>query len=108
MSEPEFVIDAATGEQVPIVKVEAVAAVATVTRVGNYGGDLPPDAAKQIENAMSGAVKEALANGVSDPAEIKLAMLRAREDVKVTMRAEWKKFVAEMQIAAAEAAAQEK
>jgi hypothetical protein len=105
MSEPEFVIDAATGEQVPIQKVEAVAAVSAVTRVGNYGGDLPPDAAKRIENAMSEAVTQALADGVSDPERIKLAMLRAREDVKASMRVAWREFVAKQM---AEAAAQEK
>jgi|SRR6185295_4903392 len=102
MAEPEFVIDATTGEQVPIKRVEAVAAVSAVTRVGNYGGDLPPDAAKRIEKAMSGAVMTAMAEGVSDPEAIKLAMLRAREDIKVSMRAEWRKFIAQQMVAAAE------
>lgn len=80
------VIDDNTGEEVEIRQVEAVAAVANVSMLRN--NDLPPDAGKRIEAAMSAAAAAAMALEETDPVKIRAAMLEAREREKIIMRNE--------------------
>lgn len=79
------VIDDNTGEEVEVRQVEATAAISSVT---NLSGELPADAGKRIEEAMSAAIAQAMEDGVSDPDDIKTRMLQARESVKIAMRNE--------------------
>lgn len=72
-----------TGEEVEVSPVHAVAAVSIVSNV-NY--DMPSNAAQVIEQAMAGAAGAAMEDGVTDPDEIRAAMLKARESVKIAMR----------------------
>lgn len=88
-----FVIDDATGEQVPVVQVEAVAAVSMASTMG--ASDMPPDASKRIEQAMAGAAANAIAAGIGKPELIREAMLKARESVKLAMKAEWRDFLSQ-------------
>lgn len=74
--------DDITGEDVEVVPVEAVAAIATVNQLNR---ELPPDAAKQIEQAMVWAINKCAEEGITDPDEIRAAMMQAREDMKKSM-----------------------
>jgi hypothetical protein len=78
------VIDDVTGEEVEVVQVEAVAAVANVSTLHNR--ELPPNAAKMIEQAMVWAVNKCAEEGITDPNEIRERMLAAREIMKKSMR----------------------
>lgn len=80
------VIDDSTGEEVEIVQVHAVAAVANVSMLHN--NDLPPDAGKRIETAMAAAAAAAMALEETDPEKIRAAMLDARQREKIIMRNE--------------------
>ena len=88
-----FVIDDNTGEQVPVVQVEAVAAISMASTMGQ--SDMPPDAGKRIEQAMAAAAQNAIAAGVSKPEKIREAMLKARESAKATMKTEWRDFLSQ-------------
>jgi hypothetical protein len=77
------VIDESTGEEVEVVQVEAVASVASINSVAS---EFPKDAAKAIEQAMVWAVEHCAQNGVTDPEEIRAAMLKARSEMKTHLR----------------------
>lgn len=94
------VIDDVTGEEVEVRPVEAVAAISMASNMGV--GDMPPDAGRRIEQAMAGAAANAMAAGVSEPDEIREAMLIARESVKIAMRAEWRDFLSQQAAVAQE------
>jgi alpha-D-ribose 1-methylphosphonate 5-triphosphate synthase subunit PhnI len=70
------------GKEYEVKQVEAVAAVASTNRLDK---ELPPDAAKQIEQAMVWAINKAMEDGVSDPTEINARMMKARADMKQSM-----------------------
>ena len=76
------VIDDNTGEEVEVVTVEAVAAVAAVNQLNR---ELPPNAAKVIEQAMVWAVNNCAEEGITDPDEVRGRMLAAREAAKQSM-----------------------
>lgn len=76
------VIDDVTGEEVEVVQVAAVAAVSAVNQLNR---ELPPDAAKRIEQAMVWAVNKCAELGISNPEEIRAHMLDAREAIKRSM-----------------------
>lgn len=81
------VISEETGEEVEIVQIEAVASIASVSRLSG-SDDLPPDAGKRIEQAMSRAIASVMEQGETDPAKIKQAMMDARAREKIYMRNE--------------------
>lgn len=78
------VIDDVTGEEVEVVPVEAVAAIATVSTLSQR--ELPPDAAKRIEQAMVWAINKCNEEGVTDPEIVRGAMMLARDQIKKHMR----------------------
>jgi hypothetical protein len=75
------------GKEYEVVQVEAVAALSSVARLSG-SDDLPPDASKRIESAMSRAVYAMMEQGVSDPEKIREAMQDARAREKIYMRNE--------------------
>lgn len=66
-------------------EVKPVEAVATVAAVNQLNRELPPGAAKHIEQAMVAAIKQCMADGISDPKKINARMMAARESVKKAM-----------------------
>lgn len=78
-----IVKDDTTGEEVEVVPAHAVAAISITT---SMNGDMPENMSNIIEQAMSGAAAAAMEDGVTDPNEIKAAMLKARDSVKAAMR----------------------
>lgn len=72
-----------TGEEIEIIQVCAVAALSAVSQVNT---ELPDNASKVIEQAMSGAVTACMEEGISDPVVIRERMLEARASVKRAMR----------------------
>lgn len=86
-----------TGELHEVVQVKAVAALASVNAVGY---EWPAEASKHIQNAMSVAAANAIAEFGHDDDKIREAMLKARESVKIAMRnhmLEWAKQQAAQQ-----------
>jgi len=78
------VIDDDTGEEVQVVPVEAVAAVSSISA----WSDLPPGAGKQIEEAMAAAASQCMEAGISEPDAVREAMLKARDSVRIALRAQ--------------------
>jgi len=74
--------DETTGEEVEVVQVHAVAAVASTNKLNR---ELPPDAAKLIEQAMVQAINKCMEDGISDPKKINARMMDAREAMKKSM-----------------------
>lgn len=100
------VIDDNTGEEVEVKPVQAVVAISMTSTMSDL--ELPPDASKRIEEAMSAAVTIAMGEGITDPDEIRAAMLQARERCKLAMRSEMemlKSRLAAERLAAEQAAA---
>lgn len=79
------VISDQTGQVVPVKPVEAVLAIAIVSQLSN---ELPSDAAQRIEQAMSIAASQAMADGISDPDKIRERMLSARDSIRIAMYSE--------------------
>lgn len=71
------------GKEYEVVPVEAVASIATISSASR--DELPPDAAKQIEQAMVWAINQCMEEGISDPKQINARMMEARELMKRSM-----------------------
>lgn len=72
-----------TGEEVEVVQVEAVV---TVASINSLASEFPPSASKMIEQAMVWAVQECNSKGVTDATEVREAILKAREEMKSSLR----------------------
>lgn len=77
------VVDENTGEIVEVVQVEAAASVASINSLAS---EFPPEAGKAIEQAMVWAIQHATEQGITDPAEIRELMMKARSDMKMHLR----------------------
>lgn len=77
------VISDETGEEVEVVQVEGAVAVATINSLAS---EFPKDAGKLIEKAMAAAAQLMHEQGITDPDQIREAMLSARESVKLALR----------------------
>ena len=77
------VIDENTGEEVEVVQVEAVAAVASINSLAS---EFPPEAGKAIEQAMVWAVQKAAEEGITEPDQVRELMMKARADMKTHLR----------------------
>ena len=95
------VIDDDTGEEVEVRQVEAVAAIASVNDINK---ELPPNAAKLIEQAMVWAINKCMEEGVTDPEEINARMMQARADIKTSMYRHMNDLRSQAAAAAVEAA----
>lgn len=73
------------GKEYPVIQMPAVVAISSPS---SMRGDLPPDAASRIEQAMAAAVQNAIAEFGHDADRIREEMLKARESVKLAMRIE--------------------
>ncbi len=73
------------GHEHQVIGVEAVASIASINTLNS---EFPPNAAKIIEQAMAGAVRNCYESGETDPVKIRKAMQDARESVKMALRAQ--------------------
>lgn len=106
MQETQYVRSDETGELVEVVQVHATAAVAAVSNLQDKAGggipELPPGAAKMIEQAMVYAIQRCNEEGVTDPEVVREMMMQARETMKASLRARMVELRSQQQAAAQE------
>jgi|EndMetStandDraft_4_1072995.scaffolds.fasta_scaffold50074_1 hypothetical protein len=77
------VIDENTGEEVEVQPVEAAL---TISTTGGFNSEFPASAGRVIEEAMAGAIRNAMEEGITDPDVLRQHALDAREAAKVLLR----------------------
>lgn len=91
------VINDETGEEIEVVPVQAVAALASVAALRD---EFPRGSAALIEQAMAAAVMRCNADGITDPVKVRDAMIQARlstkEAIRIHMNNERSKVAAEI------------
>ncbi len=77
------VIDENTGEEV---EVRAAETAVTISNTGGVGSEFPRSAGRTIQEAMAGAIRNAMEDGITDPDELRKHALDAREAAKALLR----------------------
>jgi hypothetical protein len=85
-AEKQYVRSDETGELVEVVPVHATATVSAISNLAGGQPEFPPGSAKMIEQAMVYAIKRCNEKGIFDAKTLREHMMKAREDMKSSLR----------------------